>query len=138
MIRLKALEISYAPVTAAKKLKIHPNINDVIILLKKQLNVCLHFTHILHTTQVTTPFCKKRFEKGIFAEIYYLFTSEWLLVYLLHILSHWIMHWGTALLTVHPVAFKTWYFEKDLNPLCSVVRYEVRQIAFKLFWQLYG
>jgi hypothetical protein len=28
-----------------------------------------------HTTQVTTPFCKKRFKKGIFAEIYYLFAS---------------------------------------------------------------
>ena len=41
-----------------------------------------------HTTQVTTPFCKKRFEKGIFAEIYYLFASERLLVYLLHILLH--------------------------------------------------
>ena len=26
-----------------------------------------------------------------------------------------------------------WYFEKDLNPLCSVLRYEVRQNAFKLF-----
>ena len=39
-------------------------------------SVCLHFTHILHTTQVTTPFCKKIFEKGNFAKIYYLFTSE--------------------------------------------------------------
>ena len=53
----------------------------------KKLNVCLHFNHISqHTTQVTTPFCKKRFEKGIFAKIY-LFASERLLVYLLPILS---------------------------------------------------
>ena len=48
------------------------------------LQAKLHISQ--HTTQVTTPFCKKRFEKGIFAKIYYLFAS--LLVYLLLILSH--------------------------------------------------
>ena len=34
-----------------------------------------------------SPFCKKRFEKGIFAEIYHLFASVRLLVCLLPILS---------------------------------------------------
>ena len=35
-----------------------------------------------HATQVTTPFCKERFEKGIFAKIYYLFALIRLLVYI--------------------------------------------------------
>ena len=50
---------------------------------KKTADICLHFTHISQqTTQVTTPFCKKRFDKGFSAEIYYLFASEQLLMYL--------------------------------------------------------
>ena len=47
----------------------------------------LHSNFITHSTSHYFIF-KKRFEKGIFAEIYYLFASERLLVYLLPILSH--------------------------------------------------
>ena len=46
----------------------------------------------LHNTQhkLLLHFVKKRFEKGIFAEIYYHFASERLLMYLLPILSQFI------------------------------------------------
>ena len=69
----------------------HSDINDVIILRNTQKTAeCLftvqsHFT--THNTSHYSILKKKLFKKGIFAETYYLFASEQLLVYLLPILS---------------------------------------------------
>ena len=45
-------------------------------------------SHFITTTHVTTPFAKRRFEKGFLVEIYSLCASERLLIYLHPILSH--------------------------------------------------
>ena len=60
-----------------------------IFFLKTELAVMGKHKNKLHNTQhkLLLHFVKKKFEKGIFAQIYYLFASEQLLVYLLPILS---------------------------------------------------
>ena len=65
------------------------NVNDVIILLKKQLTF-VYTSLTFHNTQhkLLLHFVKKRFDKGFSAEIYYLFASEQLLMYLHPIFLH--------------------------------------------------
>ena len=56
------------------------------------MNAMFRVTYLLYvnttTTHVTTPFAKKRFEKGFLAEIYSLCASARLLIYLHPIFSH--------------------------------------------------